>query len=647
MSLLVVTIVSVLVVFFVIVSVFSIHLDGGVNWTERLWTVYYNFTDPGNQREVQGWGNRIVVGIISLSGSILLGGLLISTISNIIERRVEVVRAGLMTYRHIAEHYVLIGFNELTVSIIIELHRANPSTRILLMSGLPSETVRHIIQSELPHEMEKNVCVYFGNIESEEELRRLHIDRACEVYVLGDQDKYGRDSKNVATVHKVSMLRGKGAPESIMPVYVQFDGIPSYSNIQKMNLPSHYYCVDDTPNIYFRPFNLHENWARWLWSFHAADTDMHYDPLDYRPIQIVQNEEGHWVASGQDFVHLVIVGFNRMGRSLLLEALRICHYANYDDSLPTEQRIRTHITLVDKKMDEMRDYFKAQFPYIDSQIDDIVVDYCQDDICSESMRARLSKWMRDEHRMLTVAICVSEPDLSLSLGLNLPLEVYQGGARVLIRQSVKTDYSSMIDGDEGRYKYVKVFGMLNEGMRKSILNDVLASYVHLIYDKCYNNHLQQKDILKELYTACRDASPRFAAMNQQAQLLWYYTDEYLRWANRYQLDAYIVYCRTMGFGIRKVSPINLQLNDKPFNEGLSSEALRILIRMEKHRWNAERSVAGWKSGPVRDNNFFIHPLIIPFGQLEKLHPQDVEKDADVIHNLPYVLALGGYELYKM
>ena len=95
------------------------------------------------------------MGLISISGSVLLGGVLISTISNIIERRVGVVYAGRMTYRNIKNHYVLIGCNELSINMIRELYDECPSARILLMSGMESATVRHRIQSALPVEVER------------------------------------------------------------------------------------------------------------------------------------------------------------------------------------------------------------------------------------------------------------------------------------------------------------------------------------------------------------------------------------------------------------------------------------------------------------------------------------------------------------
>ena len=49
--------------------------------------VYYHFADPGNQYVVEGTWNRFLAFLISITGSALMGGLLISIFSNIIVRR--------------------------------------------------------------------------------------------------------------------------------------------------------------------------------------------------------------------------------------------------------------------------------------------------------------------------------------------------------------------------------------------------------------------------------------------------------------------------------------------------------------------------------------------------------------------------------
>lgn len=682
------------------IIVIFIDLGGESSWAERVWIVYNNFVDPGHQIDLKGFSNRTLVIIVSLFGSITLGGLLISTISNIIERRVDAIRNGKAIYKNISNHYVIIGFNEITVSVIKELYKeiekSTEKPRILIMSSQEAESVRHTLQSQLTKAEEAIIKIYFGNIESEEELKLLNIDRAREVYILGEMDEYGRDSKNIGCVKKVSNLRGKPTSDELMPVYVQFDRISSYSNIQKLTLAETFFYEDNNdknkkPNIYFRPFNFHENWARKLWSLYSIEEEStpHYEPLDYCPIQISKNKNGEYTVESKKFVHLVIVGFSKMGRALFLEALRICHYANYDDSIPTEKRIRTIITLIDKDMDSMKNYFTTQFPYLDSQIDDIQIDYRTDDICNPHMREELIKWSKDRNRMLTIAICVSDPDISLSLGLNLPTPIYDNEVRILIRQEILTDLSQFIDKDKRRFKHVKIFGMLNQGIQKNMLLDELPSYINQYYvcKYCEEHKKEEKDKHKDCYEKnfCRfcpgtdkknnflsnqykykkclengnnynpntkDIKWDYNVLKNLANKSWNSLDTIYRWANRYQLDAYPIYCRTLGYKITFTEDHkNFDYNEKYINifndedenvhPHISKEEMLILMRMEKYRWNAERCIAGWKYGKFKCSIHMIHPLIIPFSQVPD---NEKEKDRDVIKNIPYILALGGYKL---
>jgi len=683
-----------LLIFFSIAIFFSIDLGAKGDWTEKLWHVYNNFVNPGNHLNQEGWTNRIFAIIISFLGSIILGGWLISTLSNIIERRVDAIRSGKAIYKNISNHYVIIGFNEITVSVIKELYKeikeSAEERKILIMSSQEAEFIRHTLQSQLTKAEESIIKIYFGNIESEEELCRLNISRALEVYILGEMDEYGRDSKNIGCAKRINNLRGlRSIEEHLMPVYVQFDRISSYSSIQKLNI------AKEMPNIYFRPFNFHENWARKLWSLYAINNNNdseyspNYEPLDYRPIQININKEGEHTVESQDFVHLVIVGFSKMGRALFLEALRICHYANYDDSLPTEKRIRTIITLIDKDMERMKNYFTTQFPHLESQIDDIKIEYRADDICNPQMREELTKWSKDKNRMLTIAICVSDPDISLSLGLNLPASIYENEARILIRQEIQTNLGQFIDEEKGRFKHVKIFGMLNQGIQKNMLQDELPSYINQYY-KCeyctdnkkgekdeikdcykkhycrfYSNRIEKTDFLSNLYkitkhiendkncSTNKDIKWEYNVYKMLTNKSWNSLNAIYRWANRYQLDAYPIYCRTLGYEIKVVNKDEETLihneeklkifdSESTYNQ-ISTKQMLILMRMEKHRWNAERSIAGWRYGKNRDNMHLVHNLIIPFHQV----PDDQkEKDRDVIKNIPYILALGGYQLEK-
>lgn len=653
-KLLLIAIILVLAFFSAFVIFTSIQLGETQEWDQILWVVYNNFVDAGNQMAEVGWSNRILVGIISLFGSILMGGVLISTVSNIIERRVEAVQQGRVTYKNIKEHYVIIGYGEITISLIKELFSdVNPTEfpTVILMTKQEAENVRRNLQSQLNKNEEEKIKIYFGNIESSEELQRLNIPQAKEVYILGEQEEYGRDSKKIECVRYISELRGSKQKE-LLHVFVQFDRIPSYSNIQKLTLPTEYFMQEGKQNILFRPFNFHENWARKLWSFYADNNC--YEPLDYRPIQVIK-EKGHYIVGSEDFVHLVIVGFNRMGRALLLEALRICHFANYDDSIPSEKRIRTHITIVDKELDSQKDYFQAQFPYIDKQIEDVIIEYCNQDICHPKLRKEMEDWSNDSHRMLTIAVCLKDPDMSLSIGLNLPSDIYKNEIPVLIRQELQNGLGKLINQDkDGRYKNVKVFGMLNQGIQKTLLDDTLAMYIHQYYQCqycnyksnaecpyfmkqfCKQNESCSKKYIENIYEF-RNSPIESRELKSMAETSWNSLQEIYKWANRYQVDAYKIYCHTLGVHIKKENKTNISKTIFPTD----SEQLYFLMRMEKYRWNAERSIAGWqyKEGK-KDNKHLTHPLLIPFHELEKREASQVFKDKDVIDNLLYLLAIG-------
>lgn len=262
--------------------------------------------------------------------------------------------------------------------------------------------VRARIQSQLPPELERKVILYAGNIESREHLAKLNIDTAREVYILGEREEYGRDSKNLECVRIVRELRGE--TKTPLTVNVQFDRPASYSIIQKLALPAEFIAGGDGKSvIYFRPFNFYENWARLLWG-HYKKAD--YADLDFRPL----DRDGR-------HVHLIIVGFNRMGRAPAARGAAPVPLPQLSTSgqAPT----RTRITVIDKAMDDLLPQFRSQYPYLE-QIGDIGIEYVKGRVEDTAVREMIAAAATDGRELVTIAICLQDPDLSLSTGLSLP-----------------------------------------------------------------------------------------------------------------------------------------------------------------------------------------------------------------------------------
>lgn len=663
-------IISILLILFIVASYgFKETVFDPGDKTGNVWGVIYHFLDPGNLYKQKSLSMRIYSLIIAGFGMAFMSGLLISTFSNIIQRRVDSVERGLVVYKNIKSHYVIIGYGEIAICLILDIFQQNgwdgskesskSLPKILLLSNQDIAKIRAEVLSHLPVEIERKVILYSGNIESEEHVKKLNIYSAKEVYVLGEKNEYGRDSKNLECVKTIAKLRGKG--KEVLTVNVQFDRMPSYSAIQKLSIPQNYVQYEGETNVYFRPFNFHENWARLLWSYYA-DKGLEYDPLDFEKME------------GDKHVHLIIVGFNRMGRALLLEALRLCHYSNFVEADPKTgktEKNKTVITVIDESMNDKLPFFKSQYPYL-SQIPDIEVAFLHARVEDDSIRNKIDKIACDESSLLTVAICLKDPDLSLATGLNLPESVYYQRAeyidetdsekekkrksegkvvvytpdewkddntkknkikennmrpRVLIRQELQQGLGDILDRDDKKYKRVKIFGMLTKGVNKYLLDDMLPM--------CINADFVYEDFIKNLYALITlDVNDEAELEMKRARDLWINLPENMRWANRYQVDIYHT--------IAKILEENeIDSPEKVYD--ISADLLDTLACMEHRRWLAERSISGWrqiKKNEMRVDDFFIHVDILPFHKI--YDEQEKNKDRKMVKNILRLFSIARY-----
>ena len=102
----------------------------------------------------RGW--VVLFGILgTLLGVILFGGMLISVLSNMLERRIENYRKGKNLYV-IDGHYVILGYDEIVPSIIKEICK-NPNAYVLLQSSLPGEEIAELIHSSIAQDCERRV----------------------------------------------------------------------------------------------------------------------------------------------------------------------------------------------------------------------------------------------------------------------------------------------------------------------------------------------------------------------------------------------------------------------------------------------------------------------------------------------------------
>ncbi|MFI3281411.1 MAG: hypothetical protein R3Y44_05510 [Rikenellaceae bacterium] len=654
----------------------SICGSDNTTW-DKIRGIIQHFIDPGNlMEEKEGVGIQIFTFVVTILGMIVFSGLLLTTLINAIDRRIDDINNGRTVYKNIKNHYIIIGSGEVSNSLLSDIfenrfwknikdlpqnqwHDSAEAYRkfremcprearkwveympkVVIFTSQDIPALRSNTFSYFSSNLKSAILFYSGDIESEEQLSNLNFHSAKEVYVLGEMDEYGRDTKNLEAVNKIS--RHRGADKELLTVHVQFDRLTSYSIIQRLALPKSYTHFDGKPNILMRPFNFYENIARQLWGFTGAVPA--YERLDFEPVE------------GEKYVHLLIAGFNRMGRALLFEALRLCHFPNYveaDAQSGTEARNKTKITVIDKEMNDQLSTFLAEFPYLD-QIRDVEITYMNNRIEDEQVRDLIARESESENALLTVAICLQDPDYSLSAGLTLPWQAYYRLAenrptptntRILIRQELQKGMQEVLDADVKRFVNVHTFGMLTSGVTSQMLNDDIPMCVGAYFDTKWLDYPQNDDkkvILEEyrnyivsngLDLEGRDfidlllVEEHRDKMMEFATRLWLYTSEDFRFANRYQVDAYINHI------------VYEQQNDK-------------LAQMEHMRWNADRSIIGYRdmsAEKIKDTDYQIHKLIVPFNELDvgERRKKEIEKDEDVIQNMNRLFKVFGVDKYSL
>jgi hypothetical protein len=75
----------------------------------------------------------------------------------------------------------------------------------------------------------------------------------------------------------------------------------------------------------------------------------------------------------------------------------------------------------------------------------------------------------------------------------------------------------------------------------------------------------------------------------------------------------------------------------------TDEEVEELAKLEHDRWAADRARAGWRHGPVRDNDKKVTPLLVSW---EELPDTERDKDRDPVRELPVMLAYAGFEILR-
>ena len=647
------------------------------------WDALGHYFNPGNFDKEDGMSEYAIF-FINIFGMILMTGLLISVLSNLLERRVENIKNGRVTYNY-KNHIIILGYDKMVISLVKQLYQKNKDSEIILQTVQDVPSVKHELFSYINNEIEDKLTILSGNRNSSEDLNKLKLAEATELYIIGENNEYGHDSLNIECLKIVDSILIKEKDKSIQSkkkvddkkkCYVLFENQSTYAILQQRD-------IQGLSLVEFLPFNFCEKWAEKVfldYSYKNTGENTEQEKNDYLPLDRVPIH-----ADSAHKVHLVILGMSKMGVALGVEATRLCHFPNFINN----KNLKTRVTFIDTNADREIHFLQGRYQNFfneihysfedingDTKVDkpesqnkknyftDIEWHFIKGELESPAIQKKLEGFSTEKNTLLTIAVCLDNSDAAIATGLYMKNVVYQSdkidyfeqhkilqrsieqllekeelsetdkvelsrlekeknkfNVQILIRQDNPYSIISMLK-DVEKYHNVRPFGMLDNclDIANSDNMDNIAKKVHYVYDYYYSE-------------ATRCQTPAIMPDDKVLDEKWSEVSTVNKWSNR--CNANMIDIKLRSFDIEK-----LKLAVK--GESKDSGIIESMAHIEHNRWNIERLLMGFRPMDESEKNIdkkilkknFIHPDIKAYDGLS-----DATKDVDrmIAKALPLII----------
>lgn len=551
------------------------------------WRVVELLLDPGSfcnsDEETGGKANIYFQLIITLTGAVFFTSLLIGSVGNFLERRVDRYRNGGIAYE-VDDHILIIGAGSLLVNLIKSLLEREENTRrdIVILTSKDAEEVRGHIFSEIPKKFTRNIYVYYGSRVRKDTLNKLDAYQTKAIYLLGEDDEPAHDSINMKCY------------EALIEVckHSQYT-IECYMVLERLtSLQLFYYRQDNVSfgKLRLTVVNSMENVAQRVLVSQSYRDEEPYPTLDRNGIH----------ANDDKFVHFIIVGMSPMGYAMAITAAHVCHFPNFHT-----KGIRTKITFIQAGIRQEMNFFLGRYnelmklsyweyinlenpslcsvSYPDSRYAppspdkkgflDIEWEFIDGGIETPEVRDYLESCTKscDKSELLTIALCDNSPETNASAALflpeimhekQIPIFVYQPGGDQMIR----------VVKDSTRYSHIYPFGMKTDA-----------------FDTQYHERIKQARRIKYLYNQKGIITRMPEGDEKELVESWFNTQYAFQQSNIYAANS-----------------IPFKLRSLPFHgtKELSEEDIDLMARTEHNRWNVERLLIGFRAYPLSERMAF-------------------------------------------
>lgn len=306
---------------------------------------------------------------------------------------------------------------------------------------------------------------------------------------------------------------------------------------------------------------------------------------------------------GDSPLHALVIGFEPLGREVLRQLIRVCHY-------PDLSRVR--LTVVAEQATREWRRFQKQVPALSDVAEVRFVD-------ADAGAMPDAEWDRLQDAGSFDVVYITTSDQEVAFAVAMDARDGLGSARLRTPTVICSDGSYFIDTEEVAITGVDVFDLRRDAWTlDSLLRDSVERAAMGIHER---------------YRAGRQSRSDYGS--RPADRPWEQLHEHLRDGNRDQADHIPIKLAVLGL---QASDLIAQARavgdgDSP-SLGVGEPEIEAVAEMEHRRWWASAALSGQVPGPTRDSRRRQHPDMRPYAELDELTKQ---YDRDAVLRLPELL----------
>ena len=343
-----------------------------------------------------------------------------------------------------------------------------------------------------------------------------------------------------------------------------------------------------------------------------------YDGEARRVLQELPLDGQGITANDPRTVHVAVLGFGRMGRSLALRAAKMGHFAN-------GKKLR--ISVIDRLAEQHHQQLLFHYPIL--KTDDLCELRCHQ-AAAQSLTALelVENWAAEKDTLLSVFVCLDDNPCAVEVGLRLQEALAnRPDASLCVRLKTVKSLEDVLKPVLPDGKRITPFGMVENACCESAFR-----------------HEYHEAIARTLHEGYRQGMAKLRASGQiipprPAEVPWEELREEFKESNRQAADHIAIKARALGYRVGKLDDAK---NKSAPIRTLTREQKRILAPMEHARWCAERWLGGWLHDVNRDDDRHRHPDLLPWADL---HDAERRIDHAQIEQLADALAAEGLGIF--